>query len=77
MPGKHRDHTDDDTERNQGRCWETPLIRDESDSPIGVCIFLAKEDLVTMGLDPDSQEEFYYRISDEGQIQLSERDRIS
>ena len=77
MTENDRNHPDDEPVRNHEKYWETPLIRDQSDSPIGVCIFLAKEDLATLGFDPDSHEEFYYEISDGGHIQLLERGEIS
>jgi hypothetical protein len=77
MSERYRDHMDDDREQNQETPWETPLIKNKSGSPIGVCIFLAKEDLATMGFDPVSHEEVYYEISDGGQIQLLETGEIS
>jgi len=46
--------------------WRSPIIRDKNNDAIGATVFLTAEDLVELGINPESVVEILYRI-DEGE----------
>jgi hypothetical protein len=53
--------------------WETPIVRREDGTPIGVILALTEQDLADLGLEIESKEKLLYYISDEKILLVSEK----
>lgn len=64
---------DKDKRHECGR-WRSPIIRDKNDDAIGATVFLTAEDLVELGINPESAGEILYRIDKGETIRVIEND---